>query len=271
VYRPPWAPTEVDIALPSVARVYDYYLGGSHNFESDRAFGRRVTDVYPALPVVLRDNRAFLRRAVRYLVAAGVDQFLDLGSGIPTVGNVHGVAHAGNPAARIVYVDHDPVAVTHSRELLGDDPRPTVVAADFLDPERVLHQAVEAGGLDLDRPVAVLALLILHFVADERQPGEIMARYLRATAPGSYLAISQSRSDGSPEAVAGQRLYARERSLEEMHPRTATEVTALFGDLTLLAPGVVAAPAWQPEPAASDEKPDVPDDHPVLAGVARKD
>ena len=132
MYRPPWAPTEVDIALPSVARVYDYYLGGSHNFESDRAFGRRVTDVYPALPVVLRDNRAFLRRAVRYLVAAGVDQFLDLGSGIPTVGNVHGVAHAGNPAARIVYVDHDPVAVTHSRELLGDDPRTTVVAADFL-------------------------------------------------------------------------------------------------------------------------------------------
>jgi len=270
VYRPPWAPTEVDIALPSVARVYDYYLGGSHNFESDRTFGRRVTNVYPALPVVLRDNRAFLRRAVRYLVAAGVDQFLDLGSGIPTVGNVHEVAHAGNPAARIVYVDHDPVAVTHSRELLGDDPRTTVVAADFLDPERVLHQAVEAGELDLTRPVAVLALLILHFVADERQPGEIMARYLRATAPGSYLAISQSRSDGSPEAVAGQRLYARERSLEQMHPRTATEVGALFGDLTLLPPGVVAAPAWRPEPAASDEEPDVPDDHPVLAGVARQ-
>ena len=117
----------------------------------------------------------------------------------------------------------------------------------------------------------MLALLILHFVADDRRPGEIMARYLRATAPGSYLAISQSRSDGSPEAVAGQRLYARERSLEEMHPRTATEVTALFGDLTLLAPGVVAAPAWRREPAASDEEPDVPDDHPVLAGVARKD
>ncbi len=266
--RPPWAPTEVDITRPSVARVYDYYLGGSHNFEPDRAFGRRVVDVYPDLPTVLRDNRAFLLRAVRYLVEAGVDQFLDLGSGIPTVGNVHEVAHAGNPAARIVYVDHDPVAVTHSRELLAGDPRTTVLAADFLDPERVLTEAVAVGGLDLRRPVAVLALLVLHFVPDERRPAETMAHYMQEVAPGSHLAISQSRSDGAPAAVAGQRLYAGERSLEPMHPRTAAQVTALFGDLSLLPPGVVAAPAWRPDPA---DPVDVPDDHPVLAGVARRD
>jgi hypothetical protein len=264
--------SEVDMTLPSIARVYDWYLGGSHNFESDRAFGRRVVDVYPALSVVLRDNRAFLRRVVRHLVAQGIDQFLDLGSGIPTVGNVHEVAHAGNPEARIVYVDHDPVAVTHSRELLAGHPRTAVLAANFMDPATVLDQAVAVGGLDLRRPVAVLALLVLHFVPDERRPAEVMARYLRAVAPGSYLAISQSRSDGAPAAVAGQKLYAREKSLEPMHPRTAAEVTALFGDLTLLPPGVVACSAWRPDPAEPDEVPvDVPDDHPVLAGVARKD
>jgi S-adenosyl methyltransferase len=268
VDRPRWAPDEVDITRPSVARVYDYYLGGSHNFESDRAFGRRVVDVYPALPIVLRENRAFLRRVVRHLVAEGVDQFLDLGSGIPTVGNVHEVAHADAPAARIVYVDHDPVAVTHSRELLNGDGRTVVLAADFLEPEHVLAQAVAVGGLDLRRPVAVLALLVLHFVPDARRPAEIMARYMQRVAPGSHLAISQSRSDGVPEAVAGQRLYARERSLDPMHPRTAAEVAALFGDLSLLAPGVVAAPAWRPDPG---EPTDVPDDHPVLAGVARLD
>jgi hypothetical protein len=272
VDRPPWAPDEVDIARPAVARVYDWYLGGSHNFASDRAFGHRVVDVYPALPVVLRENRAFLRRVVRHLVAEGIDQFLDLGSGIPTVGNVHEVARAGNPDARIVYVDHDPVAVTHSRELLNGDGRTAVLAADFLDPEHVLDQAVAVGGLDLRRPVAVLALLVLHFVPDERRPAEVMARYLRDAAPGSHLAISQSRSDGAPAAVAGQKLYAHERSLEPMHPRTAAEVTALFGDLTVLPPGVVAAPAWRPDPAGPDEWPiDVPDDHPVLAGLARRD
>jgi hypothetical protein len=274
VERPPWAPSEVDIGRPSVARVYDWYLGGSHNFESDRAFGRRVVDVYPELPTVLRDNRAFLRRVVRHLVAQGIDQFLDLGSGIPTVGNVHEVAHAANPRARIVYVDHDPVAITHSHELLAGDPRTAVLAADLLEPERVLAEAAGVHGLDLRRPVAVLALLVLHFAPGERRPGAVMARYLENLAPGSHLAISQSRSDGAPAAVAGQRLYARERSLEPMHPRTADEVAALFGDLHLLAPGVVAAPAWRPDPtglpAESGESLDVPDDHPVLAGVARK-
>ena len=252
--RPLWAPTDVDITRPSVARVYDYYLGGSHNFESDRAFGRRVVDVYPALPIVLRENRAFLRRVVRHLAGAGVEQFLDLGSGIPTVGNVHEVAHAVNPAARIMYVDHDPVAVTHGRELLSGDPRTPVVAAD-------------RDGLDLRRPVAVLALMVLHFVPDERRPAEVMAHYLRDVAPGSHLVISHTRLDGVPEAVAGQRLYARERSLEPMHPRTAAEVMALFGGLTLLPPGVVAAPAWRPDPAEAVE---VPDDYPVLAGMARR-
>jgi hypothetical protein len=268
VERPSWAPSEVDITRPSVARVYDFYLGGSHNFESDREFGRRVVDVYPGLPTVLRENRAFLRRAIRHLAAEGIDQFLDLGSGIPTVGNVHEVARAVNPEARIVYVDHDPVAITHSCELLEGQPRTAVIAADFLDPDRVLAEAVALGGLDLRRPVAVLALLVLHFVPDDRRPAEVMARYMRATAPGSHLVISHSHSDGVPEAVAGQQLYARERSLDPMYPRSNREVTELLGGLSLLPPGVVAVPAWRPDPT---ETVDAPDDHPVLAAVARWD
>ena len=168
---------------------------------------------------------------------------------------------------RVVYVDHDPVAVTHSCELLAGRPRTAVLAADFLDPARILAEAAAVGGLDLDRPFAVLALLVLHFVPDERRPAEVMAHYMQATAPGSHLVISHSRSDGVAEAVAGQKLYAGERSLDPMYPRSNAEVTALFAGLPLVPPGLVAVPAWRPDPAESI---DVPDDHPVLAGVARR-
>jgi hypothetical protein len=271
VERPSWAPSEVDITRPSVARVYDFYLGGSHNFASDRAFGQTVVDAYPALPTVLRQNRAFLRRVVRHLVALGVNQFLDLGSGIPTVGNVHEIAQAADRDARIVYVDHDPVAVTHSRELVDGRRRTCVVDADFLDVERVLDEAVRAGGLDLARPVAVLAVAVLHFVPDDRGPAEAMARYMGALAPGSHLAISHTRSDREPEAVAGQQLYRRERSLSTMHPRRTAAIAGLFGDLTLVPPGVVPVPSWRPDPAEAADLHDATDNHPMLAGLGRRD
>jgi SAM-dependent methyltransferase len=260
----------VDITRPSVARVYDFYLGGSHNFEADRTFGQTVVDAYPALLAVLRENRAFLRRAVRHLARAGVDQFLDLGSGIPTVGNVHEIAQAENPGARVVYVDHDPVAVTQSREILGDRPRTCVLVADFLDAERVLDAAEAVGGLDLGRPVGVLAVSVLHFVPDDREPAAVMARYLDAAAPGSHLAISHTRSDGEPEAVPPQQLYRRERSLPSMHPRTTPEIAALFGDLHLIDPGLVPVPQWRSdvEDTSGNDRP-VRDDHPMLAGVGR--
>jgi hypothetical protein len=131
VDRPPWAPTEVDITRPSVARVYDYYLGGSHNFESDREFAQDALRAFPELPAILRDGRDLLRRMVRFLCAEEIDQFLDLGSGIPTEGNVHEIAAGANPRVRVVYVDHDPVAVTHSRELLAGLDRANVIAADL--------------------------------------------------------------------------------------------------------------------------------------------
>src|SRR6478752_5474670 len=161
--RPHWVPPEVDTTRPSVARVYDFYLGGSHNFESDRAFGRAVLDQFPELVQTARDNRAFLRRVVARLVAVGVDQFLDLGSGIPTAGSVHEIALAADPAARIVYVDHDPVAVLHSREIVRSIPGVTVLSGDLCEPQDVLRDAVTRGGLDLRRPVAVLLVSVLHF------------------------------------------------------------------------------------------------------------
>ena len=160
--RPAWAPQEVDIDRPSAARVYDYYLGGSHNFAVDREMARQAIADWPDLPQIMQGNRAFLRRAVRHCLAQGIDQFLDVGSGIPTAGNVHEVAQAENPAARVAYVDIDPVAVAHSRALLGDDPRTGVVHADFLDVDAVLDDPAARSVLDLDRPVALLVVALLH-------------------------------------------------------------------------------------------------------------
>ena len=267
MHRPPWAPTEVDIALPSVARVYDYYLGGSHNFESDREFAQTALRAFPGLPAILRDGRDLLRRMVRFLCAAGIDQFLDLGSGIPTEGNVHEIAAAANPQARVVYVDHDPVAVTHSRQLLAGVDRAEVVAADIRQPRDVLDLAVDVGGLDLDRPVAVLAVAVLHFVSDAEHPAELMAAYMDALVPGSFLAISQAGRDGRPEAVDVERVYNRAGSPNAMHMRTRAEIAALFGDLELVEPGLVPPPLWRPDPA--DDEPEAGDDYPGVFGIGR--
>jgi hypothetical protein len=272
VDRPSWAPTEVDMSRPSVARVYDYYLGGSHNFESDRAFGDQAILAMPGLPSMMRDNRDFLRRVVRHLCAAGVDQFLDLGSGIPTAGNVHEVASAACPDARTVYVDHDPVAVAHSRALLAGEPAAAVVHADARRPAAVLAAARATGLLDLDRPVAVLMIALLHFVHDEDGPVEIVRGYTDALVPGSHLAISHGRLDGE-EAMRGvARVYSQDRSPNAVRLRTESEVAALFGTLTMVEPGLVLMPRWRPDPV-DDRIAGAPvgDDYPVFAGLARRD
>lgn len=266
--RPHWAPPEVDTTRPSVARVYDFYLGGSHNFESDRTFGRAVLSQFPELVQTARDNRAFLRRVVSRLSAEGIDQFLDLGSGIPTVGNVHEVALAVNPAARIVYVDHDPVAVLHSREIVRSLPGVTVLSGDLCAPEEVLRDAVAEGGLDLGRPVAVLLVSVLHFVGDERRPAEVVAGYLDAMVPGSYLVLSHARSDGRRDMSDVAEIYRNSRN--PMRFRSQEEVSELFGSLTVLEPGVVPIPLWHPE-SEDDVPPDVDDGYPGLCGVGRRD
>ena len=267
VDRPPWAPAEVDLARPSVARVYDYYLGGSHNFESDRAFAEKALQAYPEMRNVSRENRALLRRIVRYLVDAGVDQFLDLGSGIPTEGNVHEVAQAANPGARIVYVDRDPVAVVHSRHLLAGNDRATAVLADVRDAPRVLDLATGAG-LDLDRPVAVLALALFHFFADADRPAELTARYMGALASGSHLAVSHGSRRGPSAFDALAQVYGDDDSPNEVRLRTPEEILAIFGGLELVEPGLVPSPRWRPDPS-DGEAASVRDDYPVHAGVGR--
>jgi SAM-dependent methyltransferase len=268
VDRPPWAPAEVDLGHASVARVYDFYLGGSHNFESDRAFAEKALAAYPEMRNISRENRAVLRRMVRYLCGEGIDQFLDLGSGIPTEGNVHEIAQAANPAARIVYVDRDDVAVVHSRHLLQGNERATAVLADVRDAPRVLDLAHEAG-LDLDRPVAVLAVALLHFFTDADRPAELMSHYLAALPPGSHLALSHGSRIGPSPFDALAQVYGDDDSPNTVRLRTPEEILTIFGDLELVAPGLVPSPRWRPDPS-TDEEVEVPDDYPVHAGVGRR-
>ena len=266
--RPTWAPAEVDLGHPSVARVYDYYLGGSHNFESDRAFAEKALQAYPEMRNISRENRALLRRMVRYLCGAGLDQFLDLGSGIPTEGNVHEIAQAAAPAARIVYVDRDPVAVVHSTHLLEGNDRATAVLADVRDAPRVLDLAADAG-LDLDRPVAVLALALFHFFADADRPAELMAHYLAALPPGSHLAVSHGSRRGPSAFDALAQVYGDDDSPNQVRLRTPEEILAIFGDLELVEPGLVPSPLWRPDPGDQEDT-EVADDYPVHAGVGRR-
>ncbi|GAA4214305.1 SAM-dependent methyltransferase [Actinocatenispora rupis] len=265
--RPSWAPEQIDLDLPSAARMYDYFLGGSHNFAPDRAAAQAAIGIIPELPAVMRANRAFLRRAVRFALDSGVRQFLDIGSGIPTVGNVHEVARAIDPQARVAYVDTDPVAVTHSRALLADDPYTVVVEADVREPERLLADDGLRATLDLDRPVALLMVALLHFVGPADDPADLVRRYGRALAPGSLLAISHGTGDGrTAESDAMLRLYAD--TANPLTARTRDEVAALFDGFEPVEPGVVFLPLWRPDEA--DEVPARPERFCSYAGVGRK-
>jgi hypothetical protein len=266
VDRLSWVPADVDIENPSVARVYDYYLGGSHNFAADRAFAERVIAAVPDMPWVIQHNRAFLRRAVRFMVGQGIDQFIDLGSGIPTVGNVHEVAQAADPGARVAYVDIDPVAVTHSRAILGGDPRATVIAEDLRRPSTVLENGTLRALVDLDRPVGVLLNAVLHFVPDNDEATGIVSELSGLVAPGSYVAISHASADVMREgAKETESLY--NRSVAPMAMRTRAEIIGLFGKLTLVEPGVVQIPLWWPD-SAEDVGRDAAQ-YPGYAGVGR--
>lgn len=259
--RPAWAPDEVDIERPSVARMYDYFLGGSHNFVCDRELADKARTVFPDAPYVVRANRAFLCRAVTALCALGIDQFLDLGSGIPTVGNVHEIVARERPGARTVYVDSDPVAVAHASALLETTPNVSVLYADLRDTESVLIDAVRAGGLDLRRPVGVLLVSVLPFVPDADDPAAIVAAYRKGTVPGSYLALSHGTNDYRPRQVHEiESVYAR--TTQPGVFRSAAEVADLLAGYELLEPGLVDAIHWRPDPAE-------PADDPLGGDVAR--
>ena len=233
--------------------MYDYYLGGSHNFAVDRAAAQQVIALAPDAPLMAQANRAFLRRAVRYLVARGIRQFLDIGSGIPTVGNVHEIAQRADPGCRVVYVDVDPVAVAHSREILAGDPRTAVVREDLRDPAAILAHPEVTKLLDFSQPVAVMVLAVLHFVPDEDRPAALLATLRDALAPGSYLVLSQATAEGREEQRAGAEAAYR-RTDKSLNARSRAEVAALFDGFTLVEPGVVWVPQWRPEsPDAADD------------------
>jgi hypothetical protein len=235
--------------------MYDYYLGGAHNFDVDRAAADQVLAIVPETRTFARENRSFLQRAVRYLVGeAGIDQFLDLGSGIPTVGNVHEIAQAANPDARVVYVDHEPVAVAASRRLLADNPLATIVQADLRESAKILADPDTVRLLDFSRPVAVLMMSVLPFVPESDDPVGIVAGYRNACADGSYLALSHGLTvDYWPGGTQGA-VAVYQNTTHPLHPRTPEQIRALFGDLPLIDPGLVLTSAWRPEHPITDER-----------------
>ena len=266
--RPSWAPAEIDLGRPSAARVYDYYLGGFHNFPADREMAQEAIRLWPELPMMMRSNRAFLRRAVRFAVAQGVTQFLDIGSGIPTVGNSHEVARQSDPSARVVYVDIDSVAVAHSRAILAGDSQTAVIQADLREPDRIFDDEAVRGLIDFDRPVAVMLVAVLHFVSDEDDPGAVIARFGQAAAPGSLLVVSHASQEGQPVlADTHQRLYARTPT--PMTMRTRAEICQLFDGFDVVEPGVVPIQEWRPEP--SSDRPENSDRMVGFAGVGMKE
>jgi SAM-dependent methyltransferase len=246
--RPSWAPPDVDLDRPSIARVYDSYLGGFHNFEVDRALAEHHRKVLPQTPVIVRANRAFLTRAVRFCLAAGVRQFLDIGSGIPTAGNVHEVAQQTDPQARVVYVDIDPIAVSHSRAILAGNERTATLQADLRAPEKIMQDPELRALLDLSQPVALLMVAVLHFVPDAEGPADIIDRFQAALAPGSFLVISHACDEGLDKPLMDDFREEYSRAVARIVFRTQPEVVALFRGFTLVEPGVVSMAGWRPDP-----------------------
>ncbi|MDU0292390.1 SAM-dependent methyltransferase [Saccharothrix longispora] len=252
---------DIDLTKPSAARVYDYYLGGAHNFAVDREMAEQAIRMWPELPLIMQANRAFLRRAVQHCVERGVTQFLDLGSGIPTAGNVHEVARAADPGARVVYVDNDPIAVTYSRTILGDDRQTAVVHEDLRRPADVLSSPQVRDLLDLSRPVVVMMVAVLHFVPVDATG--VVAAYRDAVPPGSLLVVSHATHDGQDRQADEHTDLYRRRTATPMTMRTKAEVEELFTGFDLVEPGVVHLPLWRP---ASPE--DVGEHPERVAGLA---
>ncbi|GHI15042.1 MULTISPECIES: SAM-dependent methyltransferase [Streptomyces] len=273
--RPAWAPPGIDISVPSVSRIYDYYLGGSHNFEVDRQAARRAMEFMPGLPKIMQANRAFMRRAVRHAVAEGVTQFLDIGSGIPTFGNVHEIAQAASPGARVVYVDHDPVAVAHSHAVLLDDEHTGVVAADLRKPKEILAAPEVGRLLDFDKPVALLLVAVLHFLEDADRPYDAVAQLRDALAPGSLLILTHASYEGIPltEEVAGGAVGVYRDIRNPLVMRTGEQIAHFFEGFDMVEPGLVSMPDWRPDRSEDGEDGETPEDPYAFSGyggVGRK-
>ena len=243
-------------------------LGGAHNFAVDRELVERLMAVNPNAIVVARANRTFLRRAVQFMVDQGIRQFLDLGSGIPTVGNVHEIAQRADPDCRVVYVDVEGVAVAHAELLLEGNDKATVLQADVTEPEAVLDAPRTRRLLNFDEPLGLLVVALLHYLSPAQDPAGVLRRYREVMAPGSYLAISHATRDFTPEPVDRAVDEIRKSSPDVVFTRTRAEVLAFFDDFELVEPGLVTTSRWRPE-WRSDPTPNLGDDA-LYAGVARK-
>ena len=251
----PESPT-FDTSVAHIARVYDYWLGGKDNYAADRAAGDAALQAYPDLASSVRVNRAFLARVVRYLTAeAGIRQFLDIGTGIPTSNNTHEVAQSVAQDSRVAYVDNDPIVLSHARALLTSNPKGATdyIDADLRDTDRILAEAART--LDFTRPVAIMLIAILHLIGDEDDPAAIVARLLDAVPPGSYLAISHVASDIEPEKMAEMRERLNRMVSQKGTYRTQAEVSSFFSGLELVPPGVVRIQEWRPDAELEAKRP----------------
>jgi len=265
-------PPGLDVSTPNVARVYDYTLGGKDNYAIDRQVADLSHEVMPARAGA-RANRAFLRRAVRFLVAeAGIRQFIDIGSGLPTQGNVHEVAQAIDPKTRVVYVDYDPVVLVHARALLGRTHTTEVITADVRRPEAILGDPTVRGFLDFDQPIGLLLFAVLHHVNDDEDPVGVARRLRDGLPAGSYLALSHFRNPGDAypkyAAMAAEAEKVFSENLGTGRFRTRDEIRAFFGDFEILEPGLVSYNDWRPDSQVAP----LPDAmfHLALCGVAKK-
>jgi hypothetical protein len=266
--EPDWVPAGVDTKRANVARVYDYLLGGTHNFLADQDVGRTAIAVEPTAREHMRANRAFLGRAVRYLASIGVRQFLDIGSGIPAEGNVHEIAQATAPGSHVVYVDSDAIAVAHSRMMLSGNEDADVIEADLRSPEEILAHETTRRLIDVSQPVGLILCMVLHFIPDSGDPANVVARLMAPMASGSFAVISHITDDGSPmTASALEKVYNRNIP-QTGYFRSGTDIRRLFGDLELIDPGLVVAPYWRPDPPGPPSGSDKI--WGVLSGVARK-
>jgi hypothetical protein len=257
---------DFDTSVPHIARVYDYWLGGKDNFAADREMGERTLQAYPNLVYSVRANRAFLARTVRFLAAeSGIRQFLDIGTGIPTANNTHEVAQRVVPECRIVYVDNDPVVLSHAKALLKSDPRGACayLDADLRDPEKILADAADT--LDFSKPVAVMLIAVMHFVGDNAEASAIINKLVDACVPGSFVAISHAASDIDADQQTEMVRRLNESIAEKATLRDRAGVAALFDGLELIEPGVVRVTEWRPDSELEASSPTG-----LWGGVARK-
>jgi O-methyltransferase involved in polyketide biosynthesis len=252
----PDAPDGVDTDKPSAARMYDWYLGGVQNWAVDREFGRQVEAMWPQVKPVARQNRLFMNRVVRAAMDAGIRQFIDLGSGVPTVGNVHEIVRARLPesdVATVAYVDYEPVATAHATVILEREDATDwagIVMQDMRRPDAVFEDDVTQGLIDLEQPVCLLMIAVLHFIGTDDRPDELLREYRDKLAPGSWLALTHATTEGAPEpgaSAARQVIEAYKDTSNPMWLRKRVDLEPWFGDWTMIEPGLTRATDWRPD------------------------